>query len=118
MAEESKASSISLHAHGDGTYHTHTPARSCDGSCTAAGARAAPWEGGPTRKDHQSIGHALMHIAKKHAEGDHMHIHGHDDGFTTHHVMEGSPVQGPHDPGTMRELKRHVAETMDSDDGD
>lgn len=100
MKQEEKGSSISLHAHGDGTYHT----------------QGDSWgPSGPSRVDHDSMGAALMHIASKHAEGDHMHILSHDDGFTTHHVMEGGKVQGPHDHKNLRELKRAMSQFLDEE---
>jgi hypothetical protein len=106
--EEKKSTSISLHPHGDGSYHTSSPARSGDGSYFG--------EDDKGRKEHESIGAALMHIAMQHgSEGDHMHVLSHDDGYTTHHVMEGKTVEGPHEHKTMRELKKHVSECMDCD---
>ena len=53
-----------------------------------------------------------------HAEigGDHLHIHGHEDGFTTHHVSDGSAVQGPVEHKTMGAVKKHVAAVMDADE--
>lgn len=95
-----KTSSSSLHAHGDGTYHTQSG------------------EYGGKRTDHESIGAALIHLAKAHAEGDHMHIQGHDEGYTTHHVKEGGKVQGPNEHKTMGAAKKAVAEAMDSEGSD
>lgn len=92
MKNEEKGSSISLHAHGDGTYHTMGGGMFGDGK----------------RTEHGSIGHALMHIASKHSEGDHMHIHATDDGLTTHRAMEGGKVQGPQEHKTVRDLKNAV----------
>jgi len=116
--EESGASSTSLHAHGDGSYHTHTPARSCNGDCGEGGRGGMDYYGsGGPRKDHASIGAALMHMAMKHAEGDHMHIQGHDDGYTSHSVAEGARVKGPVEHAKMSALKQHVGKVMD-DDGD
>ena len=93
-----KHSSTTLHAHGDGTYHT-----------------TQGYESG--RKEHPSFGHAVAHMAKNHAEGDHMHIEGHEDGYTTHSVHDGK-VHGPEEHKTMGELKRHVADCMDGDCGE
>lgn len=109
MAEETKGSSITLHAHGDGTYHTI--AHGSHGGMLAFGDGREPG-----RKDHKSFGEAMMHIAKLHGpKGDHMHIHGEEDGFTTHHVMEHGRVEGPDEHRNMRGLKKHVEETMDAD---
>jgi len=111
MAEsETKHSSISLHSHGDGTYHTHSPARSGDGE-----GYGPVGERQPGRVEHKSIGAALMHIAKHHAVNDHMHVEGHEDGFTTHHVREGGRVQGPHDHKNLRELKQHLVKFFDEE---
>lgn len=110
MADEPKGSSITLHAHGDGTFHTIAHNDSYGGPMI---------EGrDPRRKEHPSIGHALMHIARMHSTGDQMHILGHDDGYTTHSVKEGGKIKGPSEHTSMRDLKSHVAETMDGDDED
>jgi hypothetical protein len=93
--KDEKGSSITLHAHGDGTYHTTSES----------------WGGGK-RTEHPSMGHALMHIASRHAEGDHVHILSDDDGFTTHHVMEGGKVKGPHEHANRRELIGHLRQTL------
>lgn len=99
-SEHRKSASTILTAHGDGTYHTTGGENwSSDG-----------------RVEHASLGAALMYLAKMHGQNDHMSIEGHDTGFTTHHVLEGKKVQGPHEHKTMRELKRHVAETMDTEE--
>jgi hypothetical protein len=84
-----------VHAHGDGTFHTIAH----DG----------------TRTEHPHFGHMVAHLAKHHATDDHMHIHGHEDGFTTHHMVDGK-THGPHHHETMGALKRHVADTMDGED--
>ncbi len=66
--------------------------------------------------EHKGIREHLMKMAKE-KPGDHMHIHGHEGGFTTHHIKEeDGEVEGPHEHASMRDLKRHVADTMDSDD--
>ena len=53
-------------------------------------------------------------MAKAHPEGDHMWIHGHEDGWTTHSVHDGVP-HGPEQHKTMGALKKHVAECMDGE---
>lgn len=93
--QSEKGSHTTLHAHGDNTYH----------SVDANG----------NRKDHLTFGAAIMHMAKMHGPpGDHMHVHGHEEGFTTHHVMEGERVRGPEEHGTAKQLAAHVATTMDT----
>ena len=92
-----KHSHSSIHAHGDGTFHTHPPALT-----------------GP-RMEHAHIGHALAHLAKMHSADDHMHVLGHEDGYTTHHVLEGGAVKGPHEHATMGALKKHMSAVMDND---
>ena len=94
---EQKTTSTTLHAHGDGTYHTTS-------------------DYGGKRVEHASIGHALLHMAKKHSAEDHVHIHAHDDGsYTSHHVEEGGKVQGPHDHKNLRELKRSLSTFLDEE---
>jgi hypothetical protein len=80
-----------LHDHGDGTFHTE----SHDGE----------------RTDHPSIGHAVVHIASRHAEGGkHMHIH-HDGGsHVSHHAGEDGQAQGPDEHADTEALKQHVGE--------
>ena len=102
MAKES-GHSVTLVAHGNGTYHTEE--HGVPGS--------KPWEDG-TVTEHPSFGHALMHIAKLHGPpGDHLYTHGHPEGYTTHHVLEGGPVKGPVEHDTVGELKKHVGDCME-----
>ena len=97
--DQKKGTMITLHAHGDGTYHS----------------TSSSWDG-DGRTEHPTFGHFVAHAAKLHATGDHMHIHGHDNGFTTHHVMEdGKKVAGPHEHKTVGALKKHVGKVMDND---
>lgn len=96
--EDLKGASTTITAHGDGTYHTNHG------------------EYGGKRVEHASIGAALMHIAKRHSEGDHAHVHATDDGkLTTHHVSEEGRVQGPHDHKNLRDLKRSLTEFLDEE---
>lgn len=81
-----------LHDHGDGTFHTE----SHDGE----------------RMEHPHIGHALMHLAAKHSEGKHMHIHQDGEALTSHHVDESGDVEGPHEHATPEELQQHVGDVM------
>ena len=103
-----KGSAIELHAHGDGTYHTI--ARGSGDYYPSMGGKD------PRRKEHESFGAAVVHMAKHHAEGDHMHIMGHEDGFTSHHMKEGGNPSGPVEHDNVTELKKHVAKVMNSDD--
>ena len=75
-----------LHDHGDGTFHTVHQGE---------------------KVEHESLGHALIHMASKHAEDGHSHFHGHHDGMTHHshsaksgeepEHRESDDVQGMHD---------------------
>jgi len=109
MAEAQKGSSMTLHAHGDGTYHTVSHGGNSWGGPLELGQE-------PGRVDHQSFGHAVMHMATHHGPpGDHMHIHGHDSGFTAHHVLEGGAVKGPEEMRGISALKRHVSRSMEAE---
>lgn len=81
-----------LSDNGDGTFHTKTP----DGK----------------EMDHEHIGHALMHIASKHAEGKHVHVHEDGMGMVSHHHMGHGDVQGPHEHGSADEAGDHVKDVM------
>lgn len=96
--EDLKGAETTLTAHGDGTYHTQSGYEN------------------RSRKEHASIGAALMHMAKKHSAGDHMHVHATEDGkLTTHHVEEGGKVQGPHDQKNLRALKQSMSKFLDEE---
>lgn len=90
-----KASHHSVHPHGDGSFHTI--------------------DDQGKRVDHEHFGGMAMHLAKHHSSGEHMHIHGHEDGYTTHHVSDDGAVQGPDEHERMGQLKMHVAECMDEE---
>jgi hypothetical protein len=81
-----------LHPHGDGTYHlVHHKSGS------------------------YSYGHAVMEHAKRHATGNHYHLHASEDGeYTSHHMVDGK-VGGPEEHDTMREAKAHMGDTMECD---
>ncbi len=85
-----------LHDHGDGTFHVEHE----DGS----------------RTEHPHIGHALMHMAAKHAPGD-KHMHAHHDGMshTSHHVGEDGAVQGPTEHENTEALKEHLGRFFDEE---
>lgn len=95
--EGKKTSHSTLHAHGDGTYHT----------------TSGDYEG--ERTEHAEIGAALIHLHRLHGQDDAMHIHGHGDGYTTHHTIDGGKVQGPHNHKTIHELKRHIQDAMEGE---
>jgi hypothetical protein len=50
-----------LHDHGDGSFHTVHQGE---------------------QVEHESLGHALIHMAKTHAEEGHKHFHAHHDGMS------------------------------------
>ena len=94
-AEDQGGSHTTLFAHGDGTLHTISD------------------QG--VRKDHASIGAALMHLAKKHSDGDHVHVHGHETGYTSHQVKEGGKVEGPLEHKGIGDLKRSLSKFLDEE---
>lgn len=83
---ENSGDAHELHDHGDGTFHTVHQGE---------------------KVEHESLGHALIHMAGKHAEEGHTHFHGHHDGMVhkSHAVRSGGEpesrehedVQGMHD---------------------
>jgi hypothetical protein len=91
--------STTLHDHGDGSYHT---------------------EGSDGEKvEHPHIGDALMHMAGKHSDGEHMHAHkGEDGSLTSHHVGEDKQVQGPHNHQNIEALKDHMGKFLDEEEGE
>jgi hypothetical protein len=87
------ASHTTLHDHGDGTFHTEGH----DGA----------------QEQHPHIGHALMHMAAKHSEGKHMHVHHDGMSMTSHHHMgEGGKPEGPHEHGSSDEAADKMKEVM------
>ena len=66
-------------------------------------------------KEHSAM--VKKHLAEmaKTMGGDHMHIHEHEEGYTSHHVHEGKTPVGPHEHATMGALKKHVADCMDGE---
>lgn len=91
--EENMSGNMSeLHDNGDGSFKTKTS----DGEET----------------EHPHIGHALMHMASKHAEGKHMHIHEDGMGMVSHHHMGHGNVEGPHEHGSADEAGDHVKDVM------
>lgn len=47
--------------------------------------------------------------------GDHFHVHGHEDGFTTHHMPEGGAPHGPMEHKTIGAAKQQMAECMNGE---
>jgi len=58
-----------------------------------------------------------QHLAEmsKAIGGGHMHVHEHEDGWTSHHVHDGGEPVGPHEHETMPALKKHVGGCMDGE---
>jgi len=100
MDTPKKSSSMTLHAHGDGTYHT-VPGGSFD------------QEG---RVEHETFGHAVMHMAKHHAPRgeDHIHVNGHENGYRVHHTADGSKPK-MHDAKNIREMKKTISNFLDEE---
>lgn len=44
--------------------------------------------------------------------GSHMHIHKHEEGYTTHHVGEDGTVEGPHHHPDEAALHEHIGRTL------
>jgi len=88
--EKPGANATTLHDHGDGTYHTESA--------------------GGERTEHAHIGHALMHLHAKHADGKAMHIHEHGSGHMTHHVSDDGQVSGPEEHASPEDLQAHVGQ--------
>lgn len=92
--EEKMSGNMSeLHDNGDGSFHT----KSADGE----------------EMDHPHIGHALIHLGAKHAEGKHVHVHEDGMGMMSHHHMgHGSGVEGPHEQSSPEEAGDHVKDVL------
>lgn len=59
----------------------------------------------------------LKQMHAKHG-GKHMHIHHDGVTHTTHHTNEAGEVEGPHEHGTTDDLKNHISQVFDGEDGD
>lgn len=105
---EGKGHSVTLTAHGDGSYSTQEHGQA--GEYSDIGSKSG-------HKEHASFGAAVMHMAKHHATGDHFHAQGHDEGFTAHSLKEGGKVEGPTEHETMGSLKKNMASAL-NDEGD
>ena len=108
MMTEGKGHSVTLTAHGDGSYSTQEHGQ--PGEYGGPGGRTG-------NKEHKSFGAAVMHMAKHHATGDHFHAQGHDEGFTAHSLKERGSVKGPTEHETIGSLKKNMASAL-NDEGD
>lgn len=86
-----------LEDHGDGTFSTHSA------------------EHGDA--EHESLGHALIHMASKHAEEGHKHFHAHHDGSAMHTHSAGKGEEPEHREGGEEEAHDHLSESMGGEDG-
>jgi hypothetical protein len=112
MAEETegKGHSVTLTAHGDGSYHTQEHGQPGEYDGLSRGGKPKGY------KEHESFGAAIAHIAKHHGTaGQHVHVHGHEEGYTSHNVSEGGKVSGPHNLKNLSELKRSLTQFFDEE---
>lgn len=84
-----------LEDHGDGTFTTRHP------------------EHGDA--EHESLGHALIHMASKHAEEGHKHFHMQHDGATAHTHSAGAEEEPEHREGDEDDAHGHLDEAMGGD---
>lgn len=77
---------MSLHSHGDGSYHTE-----------------------PDGEQHDHLGKALMHLAHHHEpDGKHMHIHHDGLSVRSHGVHESGEHDGPMEHEDTEGTKAHM----------
>ena len=82
-----------LHDHGDGTFHT-------------------VHEGEQT--DHESLGHALIHMASKHAGEGESHFHAHSDGMAHHsHSAKSGEEPESREHDSLDGAHQHMDEAME-----
>ena len=95
--DDSGASDISIHGHGDGSYHTES--------------------GDEARVEHPDLSHALAHIAH-HEEpgGKHFHIHSEGGVHRSHGIDENGEHEGPHDHQNLEELKDHMDQFLSEEE--
>lgn len=97
QGHEDDGNSVSIHSHGDGTYHT---------------------EHGGEKVEHPSHGHALIHAAKAHAEEGHKHFVAHHDGEMMHsHGHDGGETES-RDHEDDQGAHQHMDEVMGDGDGE
>lgn len=89
MAHE-KHSHMTIHAHGDGTYHSE-----------------------PMHMEHPSAAHAAAHFLKMHAEGDHVVAEGHDEGYSVHGVHDGEMHSSEHE--NLGAAKRQMGDCVNGE---
>lgn len=89
-----------LHDHGDGTFTTKHP------------------EHGEV--EHESLGHALAHIAHAHKQDGHKHMHIHHDGETVHahQVNEDGANHEEHDPQNLDTLHDSMSQFLNEEKGE
>jgi hypothetical protein len=94
---EDGGEAMSLHSHGDGTFHTE-----------------------PGGEEHPTLGHALMHMAHSNEpESKHMHISHDGLSLKSHGINEAGEHDGPHEHDDVEGVKNHVDSMMgNSEDGD
>ena len=91
--EESGGENVhELHDHGDGTFSTSHPEHG--------------------EMEHPTLGHALIHMASKHAEEGHKHFHAQHDGEMTQTHSAGKDEEPEHRDGGMEEAHGHMDEVM------
>jgi hypothetical protein len=49
------------------------------------------------------------------ADGDHVHIHATDEGYSMHTASEEGKVKGPHDHKNLRDLKKNLTQFLDEE---
>lgn len=68
--------------------------------------------------EHGHVGHMLMTLHAKHADGEGGHMQVHPEGHaTTHHVGADGMVEGPEEHDSSMEAGDHLGQSL-SDDGD
>lgn len=69
------------------------------------------------KTEHPSVGHMLMGLHAKHAEGEGGHMEVHPEGHaTTHHVGMDGMVQGPDEHEGPQEAGEHLGSVMSEPD--
>ena len=82
-----------LHDHGDGSFHTVHQGE---------------------QVDHETLGHALIHMAKTHAEDGHTHFHAHHDGMTHHsHSAKSGGESESREHDDLDGAHQHMDEAME-----
>lgn len=96
MPKEMNSSSTTVHAHGNGTFHSDS--------------------GFGQRMEHPSFGHLVAHLASKHATGNQVHVEQQDGGKgMTMHGMKKGKVSGPHSAANMAMLQKSMGKFLDEE---